>query len=129
MKLHILVFLLLAFHYSFAQNTTMKEKMYSIEIIRYNVPADQQENFEKSYAKAGEHLKASPFCLGFEIIRGVEERHKYIVRIHWTSVDDHLQKFRNSEEFRSFFALVRGFYNNIEEMKHYEKVISDDEQR
>ena len=125
MKLHIIVFLSLALHCSFAQNTTMKDNMYSIEIIRYNVPDDQQENFEKSYARAGEHLKASPYCLGFEVIRGVEERNKYIVRIHWTSVDDHLQKFRNSEEFRSFFALIRGFYNNIEEMKHYEKIITD----
>ena len=125
MKLHIIVFLSLALHCSFAQNTTMKDNMYSIEIIRYNVPDDQQENFEKSYARAGEHLKASPYCLGFEVIRGVEERNKYIVSIHWTSVDDHLQKFRNSEEFRSFFALIRGFYNNIEEMKHYEKIITD----
>lgn len=129
MKVLILIFLSLIFHYSIAQNINMKEKTYSIEIIRYKVPAEQHENFEKSYAKAGEHLKASPYCRGFEVIRGVEERDKYIVRIHWTSVDDHLQKFRSSEEFKSFFALVRGFYNNIEEMKHYEKVISDDEQR
>lgn len=125
MKLQIVIFLCLTFHCSIAQNTTMKEKTYSIEIIRYNVPTEQQQNFEAAYAKAEEFLKASPYCLGFEVINGVEEKHRYIVRIHWTSIDDHMNKFRNSEEFKSFFALVRGFYNNIEEMKHYEKVMGD----
>ena len=50
----------------------------------------------------------------------MEEPHQYILIIHWTSIDDHLQGFRKSELFPPFFALVKPFYNNIEEMKHYE---------
>ncbi|MBA4056084.1 MAG: antibiotic biosynthesis monooxygenase [Marivirga sp.] len=97
-----------------------KNKKYSIEIIRYNVAEDQKATFEEAYAKAGAVLKTSPYCLGYEIIRGVDEKQHYIVRILWTSVDDHLNGFRKSKEFASFFSLVRPFYNNIEEMKHYE---------
>lgn len=97
-----------------------KIKNYSVEIIRYNVPEDEKANFEEAYHKAGAVLKASPFCLGYDIIRGVEVKQNYIVRIHWTSVDDHLNGFRKSKEFTSFFAIVKPFYNNIEEMKHYE---------
>lgn len=92
---------------------------YSVEIIRYNIPQDQQAGFEKAYAEAGRFLQASPYCLGYQVIHGEEEPSHYIVTIHWTSKDDHLNGFRKSSEFGSFFQLVRPFFGNIDEMKHY----------
>jgi quinol monooxygenase YgiN len=98
-------------------NTNKKE---STEIIRYNIPESSREAFEKAYTDAGKFLKASPFCLDYEVIHGEEEPNHYIVIIHWTSTDEHLNGFRNSEEFVPFFNLVKPFFGNIEEMKHYQ---------
>lgn len=106
--------------FSQTTNSMDKNKNSSVEIIRYNVAEDEKATFEETYFKAGAVLKNSPFCLGFEIIRRVDDKQHYIVRIHWTSVEDHLNGFRKSKEFTSFFQLVKPFYNNIEEMKHYE---------
>lgn len=92
-----------------------------VEIIRYKIPADQQKSFETAYAEGGKSLKASPYCLHYEVIHGIEEPEKYIVRILWTSKEDHEKLFRQSAEFRSFFKEVRPFFNNIEEMKHYDQ--------
>jgi quinol monooxygenase YgiN len=92
---------------------------YSIEIIRYTIPADKHQDFEKAYAKAATYLKASPFCLAYEVIHGEDEPDQYVVRIHWTSTDEHLNGFRKSSEFQSFFHLVKPFFANIQEMKHY----------
>ena len=100
--------------------TMNKNDNFSVEIIRYNIPPDQQASFEEAYAKAGRILQQSPFCLAYEIIHGVDEPQHYIVRIHWTSKEDHMKGFRNSAEFAPFFSLVKSFYNNIVEMKHYE---------
>ena len=99
--------------------TMSKLNDVSIEIIRYKIPSDQQASFEEAYAKASKILQQSPFCLAYEITHGVDEPQHYIVRIHWTSKDDHMKGFRNSPEFPPFFNLVKSFYNNIEEMKHY----------
>lgn len=93
----------------------------SIEIIRYNIPPDLQVSFEKAYREASIFLESSPFCLGYKIIHGHEEPQHYIVIIQWTSVDEHLNGFRKSEQFPAFFRLVKPFFNNIEEMKHYEQ--------
>lgn len=102
------------------KTTVMQDtKNYSVEIIRYNIAASQHSSFEKAYTDAGEHLKKSSYCLGFEIIHGEEEPDHYIVIIKWTSKDDHLNGFRKSKSFMPFFNLVKPFYNNIEEMKHY----------
>ena len=106
---------------SFAQtkSSKMESKNYSTEIIRYNIPEQESNNFEKAYTQAGEYLQASPYCLGYQVIHGSEEPNHYIVIIYWTSEQDHLTGFRKDPNFMAFFNLVKPFYNNMEEMKHY----------
>jgi len=97
-----------------------KGNNHSVEIIRYTISPEKQNNFEEAYLQAGNYLKASPYCLSYEVIRGTEEPNHYIIIICWTSVDEHLNGFRKSPEFMPFFNLVKPFYASIGEMKHYE---------
>lgn len=119
--LPLIIFIFFVNNLVMAQQTAskMEEKKYSTEIIRYNVPEAERPHFEKSYHEAGNYLQSSPYCLGYQIIHGSEEPNHYIVIIHWTSEQDHLQGFRKSSAFMPFFNLVKPFFNNIEEMKHY----------
>ncbi|SHE53408.1 Heme-degrading monooxygenase HmoA [Seinonella peptonophila] len=94
----------------------------TIEIIRYRIPDEHKKSFIQAYQDAGKYLEESPNCLGFEIIQGVEEPERFIVRIHWDSLDGHLQSFRQSPQFQAFFQHVRPFFQSIEEMKHYEQI-------
>jgi quinol monooxygenase YgiN len=106
----------------YAQNqVTMSTTNYAVEIIRYTIADGERNSFEAAYSTAGTILQSSPYCLGYEIIHGTDEPANYIVRIHWTSVEDHLNGFRKSKEFMAFFDLVKPFYNDIREMKHYEQ--------
>ncbi|GAA3033018.1 hypothetical protein GCM10020000_07640 [Streptomyces olivoverticillatus] len=62
----------------------------TVEYIRYRIAETERRTaFEKAYAAAAEHLYAAPQCLGYELSRGVEEPERYILRIEWTSVEDH----------------------------------------
>lgn len=97
----------------------MEQSATSTEIIRYTIPGGQHEAFEKAYADAQAILSLSPYCRGYELICGVEEPDNYIVIIHWTSVEDHLNGFRKSAAFGPFFQLVKPFFSMIAEMKHY----------
>lgn len=92
-----------------------------VEYIRYSVAgADRRAEFEDSYEQAAVSLDASPHCLGYELAHGVEEPENYILRIEWDSLEGHEQGFRPSPEFRAFFAKIRSFVGDIEEMRHYE---------
>ena len=90
-----------------------------VEYIRYRIADDQAAQFERAYARAAQSLRASPVCLGYELSRCVEEPAAYILRITWTSVDDHLQGFRKSPQFPPFLQEIRPFVTSIEEMRHY----------
>lgn len=94
-----------------------------LEYLRYSVDADRADGFVDAYRKASEPLLASQYCKSFDLSRSVEDPSQFILRIEWSSADDHMQRFRKSEEFRAFFAHVKPFYEDIEEMRHYERLI------
>ena len=98
-----------------------------VEYIRYRVDADRREAFERAYGQAAASLEASSHCLAYEITRGVEDPEAYIVRIEWDSIEGHEQGFRQSVEFREFFRAVKPFFDDIEEMRHYESLLSHPE--
>jgi len=90
------------------------------EIIRYRIKAENVGAFEEVYQKAAANLRNSKHCLGYRLLRGHEEPENWILTIEWDSVEGHEQGFRKEPGFREFFALVKPFFNEIQEMKHYE---------
>jgi len=93
-----------------------------VEYIRYRIPSDRCAEFEQAYRLAGTPLLASPHCLAFEVTRCSEDPNCYVVRIEWDSTEGHLQGFRGSPEFRTFFRHIQPFVSHIEEMHHYQSV-------
>ena len=118
------IFLIMSITPATAQSTpsAANTKNHTVEIIRYTITPDLHSNFEEAYKKAGKLLEESSYCLAYQVIHGEEESDHYIVIIDWTSTQDHMNGFRQSPQFMPFFNLVKPFYNNIEEMKHYKAV-------
>ena len=91
----------------------------TVEYIRYKVEPAQRNAFVDAYAQAATQLQASPFCQAYELTECEEEEGQFMLRIEWTSTDEHLNGFRKSELFPPFFALIKPFFANIQEMRHY----------
>jgi quinol monooxygenase YgiN len=91
-----------------------------VEYIRYQMTEHKPEKLIEAYSAAIEHLRAAPQCLGYDLTRCVEEPLSLILRIQWTSTEDHLEGFRKGPHFPPFLALIRPFVGEITEMRHYE---------
>lgn len=94
-----------------------------VEYLRYTVDAARQEAFIADYEAAKAPLLSSPYAVSFDLCQCVEDPSKFILRIEWTSAEDHLKGFRGSEAFRRFFAKIRPYVGDIEEMRHYARRI------
>lgn len=92
----------------------------TVEYIRYKVTIEQREAFIATYKDASKELDTSEFCIGYELSECEEEAGQFILRIEWTSTAEHINGFRKSEVFPSFFAKVKPYFSNIQEMRHYE---------
>ena len=94
-----------------------------IEYLRYTVPIERGDEFVAAYDRASEPLLAAPQCHAFNLARCVEDPTRFILRIEWTSADEHVKGFRGSEHFKAFFAHVKPFVEQIDEMRHYELLL------
>ena len=90
-----------------------------IEYIRYKVALEQREAFVRAYTEGAKQLEASPHCQAYELTECEEEAGQFILRIEWTSTEEHLNGFRKSDLFPKFLANVKPFFDNIQEMRHY----------
>src|SRR5262245_4933121 len=91
-----------------------------VEYTRYRISAESQPAFERAYQHAQQFLQQSPHCVAYELSHCTEEREKYVLRIEWVSVEEHLQGFRHEPNFRQFLSSVQPYTANIDEMQHYE---------
>lgn len=91
-----------------------------VEYLRYTIPEGDRAAFIAAYEAAKSPLLASPHALGFEMAQCVEDPGEFILRIEWTSAEDHLQRFRGSAEFKDFFGHIRAYVGAITEMRHYQ---------
>jgi quinol monooxygenase YgiN len=90
-----------------------------VEYVRYQIDPSQSADFESAYAEAAHSLDHSSHCQAYELARCEEDPNSYILRIEWDSTEGHLQGFRRSPEFGSFFQAIRPYVQQIQEMRHY----------
>ncbi|MQQ99296.1 antibiotic biosynthesis monooxygenase family protein [Glaciimonas soli] len=101
-----------------------------LEYIRYKISRENATLFVDAYALAAKELDKSEHCLGYDLSQCSEDPESFILRIQWDSLDGHINGFRKSAGFGPFFAAIKPYFNNIQEMQHYEatKVLSKNEQ-
>jgi quinol monooxygenase YgiN len=90
-----------------------------VEYIRYQVPLERRDAFLAAYRDAAAELRASPHCRRYEIAQCTEDGASFVVRIEWDSLEGHLNGFRKEARFGPFFAKVKPFFEQIQEMRHY----------
>jgi quinol monooxygenase YgiN len=88
-----------------------------VEYIRYEIT--NVAAFMLAYESARTAFDESPHCLAYELSRCEEEPKSFILRIEWDSTEGHLEGFRKSAGFASFFSAVRPFIQDVREMRHY----------
>jgi quinol monooxygenase YgiN len=88
-----------------------------VEYIRYEIT--NEAAFMMAYESARTAFDESPHCLAYELSRCEEEPKSFILRIEWDSAEGHLEGFRKSAGFASFFSAVRPFIQDVREMRHY----------
>jgi quinol monooxygenase YgiN len=92
-----------------------------VEYVRYELKTHTAQALIDAYAHAGEHLRAAPECLGYELTQCEEAPTSLVLRILWQSSEAHTLGFRKGPCFPPFLALIRPFIEEIAEMRHYAK--------
>jgi heme-degrading monooxygenase HmoA len=88
-----------------------------------NVRPGQAEAFEAAFREASPYIAASPGYNSHELQRCLETPGRYLLLVHWQTLEDHTHGFRTSDRYDHWRRLLHPFYDPFPTVEHYEHVM------
>jgi heme-degrading monooxygenase HmoA len=96
-----------------------------LEIAHFHIAPGSNARFEAAFATAQALLAATPGYIDHSLQRCIEDTSEYRLLVHWNTVDDHMQGFRESPRFAQWRALLQPFFATAPNALHFERVIAN----
>ena len=93
-----------------------------LEAAILNVRAGQEAEFERAFRQAYPLISEQVGFVSLELQRCVETPTRYLLLVHWQTLDDHVKGFRHSPEYQRWKALLHHFYDPFPLVEHFEPV-------
>ena len=94
-----------------------------LEAAILNVRAGSELEFEAAFRTASPIIASTPGCLGYQLQRCLETTGRYLLLVHWRSLEDHTVGFRQSPAYARWRELLHHFYEPFPTVEHFEQVV------
>lgn len=91
-----------------------------LEAAILNVRAGHHDEFERAFSRAKHIIARSPGFLGLDLQRCVETPGRYLLLVRWRRLVDHIEGFRESQDYQDWKALLHHFYDPFPIVEHFE---------
>ena len=89
-----------------------------VEHAYLTVDPARRNDFEAAFVKAEPILTGAHGCAGADLFRDAEYPGRYLLRVTWQRLEDHVEVFPASEAGRQFAAHVAEFFVSAPEVRH-----------
>lgn len=93
-----------------------------LEVAILDIKPGLRAEFETAFKIASTIIASMPGYISHELQRCVETANRYILLVHWQSLEDHTVGFRQSPEYQEWRFLLHHFYEPFPTVEHYEVV-------
>ena len=90
-----------------------------LEVAILDVIPTQEKEFESAFAKASGIISSMPGYLSHQLQRCVEKQNRYLLLVHWETLEAHTAGFRGSEQYQEWRKLLHRFYDPFPMVEHY----------
>lgn len=90
-----------------------------LEVATLNVIPGKESSFESAFRKAAAIIASMHGYISHELRRCIECQNRYILLIHWQTLEDHTVGFRASPQYQDWKALLHHFYDPFPTVEHY----------
>lgn len=90
-----------------------------LEVAILDVKRGQEADFLASFAQAEGILASMPGCLDHQLKRSLENPSRFLLLVHWETLEDHTVGFRGSPEYQRWKALLHHYYDPFPQVEHY----------
>ncbi|KAI9133859.1 antibiotic biosynthesis monooxygenase [Acaryochloris sp. CCMEE 5410] len=95
-----------------------------LEVAILDVIPGREDQFQADFQQAQHIIAAMPGYLGHELQRCIEQPSRYLLLVHWQTLEDHVQGFRQSPQYQQWKTLLHHYYDPFPTVEHYAAVAS-----
>jgi heme-degrading monooxygenase HmoA len=95
-----------------------------LEVAIVNVRKGEEKAFEDAFSQAQQIIASMGGYRSHELKRCIEQHGRYLLLVHWDTIEHHTEGFRNSEAYQKWKLLLHHFYDPFPIVEHYETVNS-----
>lgn len=93
-----------------------------LEVAILDVIPGQEVEFQAAFGTASSIISSMPGYVSHQLQRCLETRNRYILLVHWETLEAHTVGFRGSEKYQEWKKLLHHFYEPFPTVEHYELV-------
>jgi heme-degrading monooxygenase HmoA len=90
-----------------------------LELAIIDIKIGTNQSFESAIEHAKKVISKSKGFIDITVKHCAEQQNRYILLIHWQTLEDHTIGFRESELFKEWRALIGPFFENPPIVQHY----------
>jgi len=96
-----------------------------LEVAILDVKPSQEAAFERDFATASAYISGVAGYLSHELQRCVEKKSRYILLVHWETLEAHTEGFRKSPQYSEWKKLLHHYYDPFPSVEHYSPVYEE----
>ena len=96
-----------------------------LEVATLDIKPDQNEAFEIAFTKAQLIIASMSGYISHQLQKSIENPNRYILLVHWETLEDHNIGFRESTEYQEWRALLHHFYDPFPTVEHFTPVFNN----
>ena len=93
-----------------------------LEVAILDVKLGQSQEFESAFSEAHTIISSMKGHISSQLHKCLENPDRYILLVHWETLEDHTQGFRGSPEYQDWQRLLHHFYSPFPEVQHYQLI-------
>ncbi|MGF1600772.1 MAG: antibiotic biosynthesis monooxygenase family protein [Thermosynechococcaceae cyanobacterium] len=93
-----------------------------LEVAILDIKPGQAQAFEAAFQEAEGIISGMNGYLDHQLQRCVERCDRYLLLVHWQTLEDHTVGFRKSEQYQEWRRLLHHFYEPFPDVEHYVSV-------
>jgi quinol monooxygenase YgiN len=90
------------------------------EVAIFTALPGKEEELGQGIIQGLEAIRQHPECISANVTRCVEKPGRYMLTAVWTSLEAHLDSFRNSPNFSEWRSHITGLFDGQPELYHYQ---------
>jgi heme-degrading monooxygenase HmoA len=90
-----------------------------LEVATLTIRPNQQAAFEQAFQQAAPIIAGMSGYVSHQLLPCIEDPHRYLLLVHWQTLEDHTIGFRTSPGYQQWKQLLHHFYDPFPTVEHY----------